>query len=153
MFSRFKDKKRRLSLEQNPHFYEALPSSPKTYGGEFRMNPIQTFQYEGISVLIDNPDRAGRVFLETAGKVRVFGNVWDVNDTIIFKGSWLFMGFPPSLTPCQTSVEGLRVKASSGRPSKVYPTYGVLRSVFYLLPPSPTRRLHLFGSAHPSHSP
>jgi hypothetical protein len=103
MFSRFKDKKRRLSLEQNPHFYEALPSSPKTYGGEFRMNPIQTFQYEGISVLIDNPDRAGRVFLETAGKVRVFGNVWDVNDTIIFKGSWLFMGFPPSLTPCQTS--------------------------------------------------
>ena len=67
-FSRFKDEKKRLTLKQNPHFYERLPISPKTYGGEFRMDPIQTFQHERISVLIDNPGRAGRVFLETAGK-------------------------------------------------------------------------------------
>jgi hypothetical protein len=84
-----------LSLEQNPHFYEALSPFPETYGGEFRMNPIQTFGYsKGVSVLIDNPEHAGRVFLETAREVRAFGNVWDVNDTIVFKGSWLFMGFP-----------------------------------------------------------
>jgi hypothetical protein len=91
MFSRFKDKERHLSLEQNPHFYDALPcalpSFPETYGGEFRLNPIQTFRYEGVSVLIDNRDHAGRVFLETARVVRAFGNAWEVNDTIIFKGS------------------------------------------------------------------
>lgn len=94
IFSRFKNKTH-LSLEQNPHFYEALSPFPETYGGEFRMNPIQTFGYsKGVSVLIDNPEHAGRVFLETAREVRAFGNVWDVNDTIVFKGSWLFMGFP-----------------------------------------------------------
>ena len=87
MFSRFEDKERHLSLEQNPHFYDALPSFPETYGGEFRLNPIQTFRYEGVSVLIDNRDHAGRVFLETARVVRAFGNAWEVNDTIIFKGS------------------------------------------------------------------
>jgi hypothetical protein len=90
MFSRFKDKERRLSLKQNPHFYR-LSSFPKKYEGEFRMNPIQTFRYEEVSVLIDSPDHAGRVFLETERVVRAFGNTWEVNHTIIFKGSWCFI--------------------------------------------------------------
>jgi hypothetical protein len=87
------DEGRRLSLKQNPHFYEALSPSPQTYGGEFRKNPIQTFRYKSVSVLVDNPEHAGRVFLETAREVRAFGNAWETNDTIIFKGSWLFMIF------------------------------------------------------------
>ena len=96
MFSRFKDKERRLSLEQNPHFYR-LPSFPGKcdYGGKFRMNPVQTFRYERVSVLLDNPDHAGRVFLETARVVRAFGNAWEANGTIIFKGSWCFILFLP----------------------------------------------------------
>ena len=91
MFSHFEDERRRLSLEQNPHFYKAFPPFLETYEGKFRMNPIQTFRYEQVSVLIDNPEHAGRVFLETAREVRAFGNAWETNDTIIFKGSWLFM--------------------------------------------------------------
>ncbi|KAF8477769.1 hypothetical protein DFH94DRAFT_755681 [Russula ochroleuca] len=49
------------------------------------MDPIQTFQHERISVLTDSSYHEGRVFLETAGKLRVFGNVWALNDCIIFK--------------------------------------------------------------------
>lgn len=93
IFSRFEDKYKRLAVDQNPHFYKRLPTSPKAYGGEFRMDPIDTFQHERISVLIDSPDHAGRVFLETTGKVRVFGNVWVPNDAIIFKGSCILGGF------------------------------------------------------------
>jgi hypothetical protein len=105
IFSRLEDKNKRLAVKQNPHFYIGLPTLPETYGGKFRMNPIETFQHlqhfqlKRINVLIDNPDRAGRVFLETAGKVRVFDNVWVLNDTIIFKGLCLLcFSFPLSDT-------------------------------------------------------
>ena len=61
------------------------------------MDPIETFQHERISVLTDNRDNAGRVFLEIAGRRRAFGNVWALKDAIIFKGSSLlccFISFP-----------------------------------------------------------
>ena len=101
-FCRLRDEKKRLILEQNPHFYKALPISPEAYGGKFRKEPIRRFEtirHETISVLVDNPGLAGRVFLETAREVRAFGNVWVPKDAIIFKG-WcpLLRGF--SLTPC-----------------------------------------------------
>ena len=87
IFCRFEDENKRLTLKQNPHFYERLPTLPEAYGGVFRMDPIETFRHGmRISVLVDSPDHAGRVFLETAGKTQTFGNVWVVNDTIIFKG-------------------------------------------------------------------
>ena len=99
-FSRLKDEKKRLILEQNPHFYKVLPTLPEAYGGKFRMDPIgrlETFRHERISVLVDNPGLAGRVFLETAREVRAFGNVWVPKDAIIFKGSCLCSGI--SLSP------------------------------------------------------
>ncbi|KAH9998357.1 hypothetical protein BJV77DRAFT_749534 [Russula vinacea] len=76
---------RRLTLEQNPHFYPRLPTLPEAYEGNFRMEPIGTFQQERVSVLIDNPNHAGQVFLETERETRTFGNVWVPNETIIFK--------------------------------------------------------------------
>lgn len=87
IFSHLKDD-RRLTLTQNPHFYKGLPILPQAYGDEFQMDPIETFQHERISVLVDNPRDAGRVFLEIAGQRRAFGNVWHVRDSdaIIFKG-------------------------------------------------------------------
>ena len=88
-FSRFKGEKR-LTLKQNPHFYEVLPTSPERYGGGFTMDPIKTFQHQNISVLIDNPG-PGRVFLETAKETRVFRNAWVPKDSFIFKGSWSFL--------------------------------------------------------------
>ena len=137
MFSHLKDENSRLALNQNPHFYRRLPIFPEAYEGKFRMKPVKIIQHEVISVLVDNPGHAGRVYIETAREVRVFGNAWDTNDTIIFKGSCILYFFPPSLTLCQTSVEVLRVKALLRKPSKVYPTYGVLKSLlnqrFYVI--------------------
>jgi hypothetical protein len=82
-----------LTLKQNPHFYEVLPSLPERYGGRFRTDPIESFQFEKISVLTDNPGETGRVFLETAEETRAFGNVWVPKDAIIFKGSFLSFFF------------------------------------------------------------
>jgi hypothetical protein len=89
-FSRFKGE-RRLTLKDNPHFYENLPTSAEKYDGQFRIDPIETFQvHHKICVLIDDPRRlTGRVFLETAEGNRAFGNVWVPKDAIIFKGSYL----------------------------------------------------------------
>lgn len=84
-FGRFKDK-RRLTLKQNPHFYDVLPEK---YGSNFRTDPIETFQRERISVLTDNSGQAGRVYIQVAKKTRVFGNVWALKDAFIFKGSKL----------------------------------------------------------------
>jgi hypothetical protein len=132
-FSHFRGENR-LTLKQNPHFYEGLPTSPDEYKGTFRRDPIETFDLEEVNVLTDNSG-PGRVFLETAKETRAFGNVWVPKDAIIFKGSSLF--FEPIsrlLTPCQTSVESLRVKTSSGLTSKTRPNYGGLRSLRRLLP-------------------
>src|SRR5229473_1018042 len=89
-FSRNRDQKR-LTLRDNPHFYGELPKSPEEYEGRFRSDPIETLQHEEISVLTDNPNLTGRVFLETAKRRRTFGNAWVPNDTIIiFKGPYFF---------------------------------------------------------------
>jgi hypothetical protein len=109
MFSHFKDKKKRLTLKQNPHFYKRLPMFPKAYWGEFRMHPIETFQHPSISVLTDNLDDAGRVFLNTAGRQRAFSNVWVLSDTIIFKGLCLlcfFFSLSDTLLDVRGKLEG-----------------------------------------------
>ena len=97
-FSRFKDG-RRLTLKDNPHFYEKFPTSAEKYEGQFRTDPIETFQQEKISVLTDNPGVTGRLFLETAKEKRAFGNVWVPKEAIIFKGSYLsvFLFSPPNI--------------------------------------------------------
>jgi hypothetical protein len=86
-FSRFRDG-RRLTLKDNPHFYENLPTSAEKYEGQFRKDPVETFQKEKISVLTDNPDLTGRLCLETPKDKRAFGNVWVPKEAIIFKGSY-----------------------------------------------------------------
>lgn len=39
--------------------------------------------HDTVYILVDRP---GRVFIETGGERRGFGNVWMLNDTLIFKG-------------------------------------------------------------------
>ena len=91
----FEGKNNRLPLEKNPHFYDRLPTLREDYGGKFRRKPIRKFNrwnvYVGISVLMDNSNRFGRVFLEVeaGGQVRAFCNVWVINDALIFQGSCL----------------------------------------------------------------
>lgn len=86
-FSLFKGE-RRLTLKDNPHFYERLPTSAEKYEGQFQTDPIETFRHDKISVLTDNPRLTGRVFLETAEEKRAFGNVWVPKEAIIFKGPY-----------------------------------------------------------------
>ena len=63
------------------------------------MDPIKRVRHQQtISVLTDNPDHAGRVFVDTAERKRAFVNVYILNDTIIFKGSCLICFFPLSDT-------------------------------------------------------
>ncbi|KAH9979613.1 hypothetical protein BGW80DRAFT_1442562 [Lactifluus volemus] len=82
-FSRYKGKKR-LTLKENPHFYEHLPCLPEAYGNTFKANAIQDFQHvEKVYVLTD---KVGRVYVETqAQDIRAFGNFWIPSNAIIFK--------------------------------------------------------------------
>jgi hypothetical protein len=93
-FSCHNDPKGGLTLEQNPQFYRRLPTLAEAYGGEFRMDPIQTFQHETISVLRVTSS-LGHVTLEAAGRMRVFDNVWAPNNYIIFKGPFPLYFFLP----------------------------------------------------------
>ena len=96
-FSHFKGEKR-LTLKQNPHFYQVLPTLAEQYEGKFRRDPVETFDHEKINVLTDNLGPTGRVFIETAKESRAFGNVWAPRKAIIFKGSSLLHLFFRSLT-------------------------------------------------------
>jgi hypothetical protein len=98
IFGCLTDETRRLTLKQNPHFYQTLPTLPEAYVGDFRIEPIKTFQHERVSILIDNPNDAGQVFLETERETRAFGNIWVPNEAIVFKGSFFLCCFSLSDT-------------------------------------------------------
>jgi hypothetical protein len=91
-FIRLNDKKR-LTLKDNPHFYEMLPTSAYLYDGNFRIDPIENFHHEiyqeRISVLTDSPHVTGRMILEIAEETRVYDKIWVPRQAIIFKGSYL----------------------------------------------------------------
>jgi len=84
-FSRFPPEMR-LTLLQNPHFYNHLPTSSNANWGEFNTNATQenwhTYHTKPICVLTNTP---GRVFLELCRNPRAFDNVWNANESLIFK--------------------------------------------------------------------
>ncbi|KAH9016378.1 hypothetical protein EDB83DRAFT_2556335, partial [Lactarius deliciosus] len=87
-FSRFRGRAR-ITLEQNPHFYStgSLPTDKSGYMPWFKFSPIKDFgkqwsQLQTIYVLVDRP---GSVYLQTKQMNRGFGNVWMINDFLIFK--------------------------------------------------------------------
>jgi len=79
-FSHFEGEKR-LTLAQNPHFYEDLPTSPGAYGGRFSSRPTE--RYEGTIYVLTN--NSGRVFLEFGSRPRAFDNTWTTNDALVFR--------------------------------------------------------------------
>ena len=84
-FSRIKDKSRRLTLKQNPHFYVHLPTSPDAYSGDFNVEPVENFRHpDKFYVLTDRP---GLMYMNADPYSRCFGNFWCPNGAIIFKGS------------------------------------------------------------------
>lgn len=85
-FSRFEDH-RRITLQQNPHFYVNLPTSADEYRGSFRALPVETLHLKPDAtfyVVADGPDR---IFLEAGQESRIFGNVFLLEDAIIFKST------------------------------------------------------------------
>ena len=144
-----------MTLQQNPHFYEELPTSRDAYGDNFSMSPIDSIENclrdnikradnnIKIDVLTDNLGQAGRVFIKTSRKGRVFGNVCAPMNALIFKGPWPFYPLPYFLTSSQTSKESLREKATSVKKYKTHP-YGVLPN----LRPPLDRRVHLLRVAN-----
>jgi len=92
-FSRF-DPERRLTLSQNPHFYNDLPTSSNANWKEFNAEATQenwhTYPTKPICVLTNTP---GRVFLELCRNPRAFDNVWNANGTLVFKSKCLACRF------------------------------------------------------------
>jgi hypothetical protein len=115
-FSRF-NPERRLALSQSPHFYH-LPTLPNVKWSEFNYRATEenwhTSHTQPIYVLTNTP---GRVYLELGRNPWAFDNVWNTNETLIFKSKCLaFRFFSSTLTFFQASVEGSRAKVLSGHP-------------------------------------
>jgi hypothetical protein len=90
-FSRLEGNQR-ITLQQNPYFYKGLPRSARAYNHDFTAEPIENFRDETeILVLID---KQSRVFLEAGEIKRVFGNFWEPDQAIIFKGQLFFRRLP-----------------------------------------------------------
>jgi hypothetical protein len=124
-FSLFEDE-RRLTLAQNPHFYEGPPTFPTTYGPAYRTQPTEEYQ-DTVYVLTNNERR---VFLELGQNRRTFDNVWRTNDALIFKGSCAAFLFLPRLTIfSQTSLENSRAKPSSDNLSLPFLSSGLAWSI------------------------
>ena len=118
-FSCLTDKKKRLTLSNNPHFYIELPTSPEAYRNNVKIDPTEDFRHANkFYVLTDKPEY---VHIVTDQEIRVFGNFWRSQNFIIFKGLGdLFLLPPPFLMFFQTSVGGLWGGASLRHHSKAH---------------------------------
>lgn len=82
-FSRLKNKKQRLTLRENPHFYADLPTSLEAYGDGIKIDPTEDFQHaDTFYVLTDRPNL---VCITTDQDTRYFGNFWCPQNAVIFK--------------------------------------------------------------------
>ncbi|KAI9438909.1 hypothetical protein H4582DRAFT_2075509 [Lactarius indigo] len=85
-FCRYKGRAR-ITLEQNPHFYLRFPADESAYSPKFWCHPLRdprgAFGHnDTVYVLFDS---SGRVFLTTEQNPRIFGNVWTLNGSLIFR--------------------------------------------------------------------
>lgn len=83
-FSRLKNKKQRLTLSENPHFYADLPTSPEAYGDGVEIDPTEDFQHADTFYVLT--DRPSLVCITTDQDTRYFGNFWCPQNAVIFKG-------------------------------------------------------------------
>ena len=78
-----------FTLEKNFQFYLDLPANEGAFGPRFVKDSTKRFPFlrqddsDTVYVLVDRP---GRIFLEAKHRRRIFGNVWTLNGTLIFKG-------------------------------------------------------------------
>jgi hypothetical protein len=83
-FSSFKDKKKRLTLRQNPHFYVKLPTSPEEYGDSVKIDPTEDFQHADRFYVLT--DKLEHVYIMTDRISKSFSNFWCPQNAIVFKG-------------------------------------------------------------------
>ena len=120
IFSRLKEKKERLALKDNPHFYINLPTTPEAYKDNLKIDPTEDFRHsDEFYVLTDRPEV---VHIMTDQDWQIFGNFWCPQNAIIFKGSCGHLVVlppppPPENVPFlmafQTSAGGSKGKKSS----------------------------------------
>jgi hypothetical protein len=87
-FSRL-GRNKRITLKQNPRFYDGLPRTKREYSGDFENEPIDNF-WDATEIWVLTDDRSP-VFLEADNKKRAFGNFWVPAEAIIFKGQHVFL--------------------------------------------------------------
>ena len=92
-FSCVKDKTRRLTLRENPHFYEILPRSPEGYGDKLKIDPIEDFRHATFFYVLT--DKLEMVHIMTDQISRSFVNFWCPSTSIIFKGLCVSVCFLP----------------------------------------------------------
>ena len=88
-FSRFKDKKKRLTLSENPYFYAELPTSSGAYGGSFRLDPTEDFQSTNEFYVLTDSTGPGPVRILTG-----LSYFYILENAIIFKGLSILFFFP-----------------------------------------------------------
>jgi hypothetical protein len=105
-FSRYNDRAR-ITLEQNPHFYAHCPTDESAFTPKFLCLPLQgpTVALEHDSTVVVLFDGPSRVFLDIGRNFRIFGNVWSLNDVLIFRGSRHIFPFRCLLTYFQIVLE------------------------------------------------
>jgi hypothetical protein len=96
-FNRFEDS-RRITLQDNPHFYVNLPTAVDAYTGDFEARPVENLQLKPNATFYVLLDKPSRIFLEAGQDSRIFSNVFMLQDVMIFKGlsNILFFTCPAS---------------------------------------------------------
>ena len=92
-FAHFEDE-RRISLQDNPHFYSELPTSLDAYTPEFKALPVDRFELKPNSNICVLVDQRRRVFLESRQETRIFSNIFTLGDAMIFKGAPNVLSIP-----------------------------------------------------------
>ena len=93
-FCRSGDKKSRLTLKGNPHFYVELPTLLKSQGVSVKVDPTEDFQLADKFYVLT--DRQELVHIMTGNKIlHSFSNLWRSENTIIFKGPGVFLEVSP----------------------------------------------------------
>ena len=93
-FSFFMGKKGHLTLKDNPHFYANLPRLLKAHGDSVKIDPTEDFRHGDKFYVLT--DKHKPVHILTGNKVLYsFGNLWRSENTIILKGSGVFLRVSP----------------------------------------------------------
>jgi hypothetical protein len=105
-FSRFEDN-RRITLQDNPHFYVNLPTAVDAYTGDFKARPVENLQLKPNATFYVLLDKPSRIFLEAGQDSRIFTNVFVLQDVMIFKGLSNILSFICSASDMSSDIHGV----------------------------------------------